>query len=140
MHLALGTQVWLACRPTDMRKGFDSLATHVKEVLRADPFSGHLFMFRGKRGDYLKLLYWDGSGLCLLPSQPGHPRAKAFLPCPAFSTHASRGIDVSVFPTIFLPPLFQPRKWPFSRDTTDAVGSVKLPRPLSTSGSLRPFA
>lgn len=49
MHLALGTQVWLACRPTDMRKGFDSLAAHVKEVLRADPFSGHLFVFRGKR-------------------------------------------------------------------------------------------
>ena len=65
MHLAPGTQVWLACRPTDMRKGFDSLAAHVKEVLRADPFSGHLFVFRGKRGDYLKLLYWDGSGLCL---------------------------------------------------------------------------
>ena len=48
-----------------MRKGFDGLAAQVTNVLRADPFSGHLFLFRGKRGDYLKCLYWDGSGLCL---------------------------------------------------------------------------
>ena len=56
MQLAPGTQVWLACRPTDMRKGFDGLAAQVKKVLRADPFSGHLFVFRGKRGDYIKVL------------------------------------------------------------------------------------
>jgi hypothetical protein len=60
-HLAAGTQVWLACRPTDLRKGFDGLAAQVEGVLRSDPFSGHLFVFRGKRGDYLKALYWDGS-------------------------------------------------------------------------------
>src|SRR5271156_2786191 len=65
MQLVAGTQVWLACRPTDMRNGFDGLAAQVKNVLSADPFSGHLFVFRGKRGDYLKALYWDGSGLCL---------------------------------------------------------------------------
>jgi transposase len=65
MQLAPGTQVWLACRPTDMRKGFDGLAAQVTEVLRADPFSGHLFVFRGKRGDRMKILHWDGSGLCL---------------------------------------------------------------------------
>jgi transposase len=65
MQLAPGTQVWLACRPMDMRKGFDGLAGQVTEVLRADPFSGHVFVFRGKRGDRMKLLYWDGSGLCL---------------------------------------------------------------------------
>jgi transposase len=65
MHLAPGTQVWLACRPTDLRKGFNSLAALVQEVLRGDPFSGHLFVFRGKRGDYAKVLYWDGTGLCL---------------------------------------------------------------------------
>jgi transposase len=65
MQLAHGTQVWLVCRPTDMRKGFDGLAAQVKNVLSADPFSGHLFVFRGKRGDYVKILHWDGSGLCL---------------------------------------------------------------------------
>jgi transposase len=48
-----------------MRKGFDGLAAQVSTILHADPYSGHLFVFRGKRGDYLKVLYWDGSGLCL---------------------------------------------------------------------------
>ena len=65
MQLVPGTQVWMACRPTDMRKGFDGLAAQVTEVLQADPFSGHLFVFRGKRGDHVKILYWDGSGLCM---------------------------------------------------------------------------
>jgi transposase len=60
-----GTRVYLACRPTDMRKGFDGLAAQVTTVLEADPFSGHVFVFRSKRGDYVKILHWDGSGLCL---------------------------------------------------------------------------
>jgi len=46
-----------------MRKGFDGLAAQVQTVLKADPFSGHLFLFRGKRGDLLKALWWDGQGL-----------------------------------------------------------------------------
>jgi transposase len=64
-QLAPGTKVYLACRPTDMRKGFDGLASQVTEVLHADPYAGHLFVFRGKRGDRIKILHWDGSGLCL---------------------------------------------------------------------------
>lgn len=62
---APGTRVYLACRPISMRKGFDGLAAEVSNILKADPFSGSLFIFRSKRGDYLKVLYWDGSGLCL---------------------------------------------------------------------------
>ena len=65
MQLAPRTQVWLSCRPTDMRKGLDGLSSEVKNVLLTDPFSGHLFVFRGKRGDRMKMLHWDGSGLCL---------------------------------------------------------------------------
>ncbi|MDR3436318.1 IS66 family insertion sequence element accessory protein TnpB [Telmatospirillum sp.] len=65
IQFAPNTRVYLACRPVDMRKGMDGLAAQVAHVLKADPFSGHLFLFRGKRGDYLKLVYWDGSGLCL---------------------------------------------------------------------------
>ena len=61
-----GTRVWLAAGPTDMRRGFDGLAAIVQEKLDADPFSGHLFVFRGRRGDLIKLLWWDGDGLCLL--------------------------------------------------------------------------
>jgi transposase len=60
-----GTKVYLACRPVSMRYGFDGLAAQVKQVLAANPFSGHLFLFRSKRADYLKILYYDGTGLCL---------------------------------------------------------------------------
>ena len=66
--LPAGTRVWLAAGVTDMRKGFDSLAAQVQSVLGQDPFSGHVFCFRGRRGDLVKLLWWDGDGLCLLPS------------------------------------------------------------------------
>ena len=65
IQLVPGTKVYLACRPVSMRYGFDGLAAQVSQVLGADPFSGHLFLFRSKRADYLKCLYWDGSGLCL---------------------------------------------------------------------------
>jgi len=65
ISLAPGTKVFLACRPVDLRNGFDGLAAKVQQMIGADPFSGQLFLFRGKRGDYLKALYWDGSGLCL---------------------------------------------------------------------------
>jgi len=58
-------RVYLACGPTDMRKGFDGLAAAAQEHLRQDPCSGAVFAFRGKRGDRVKLLWWDGQGFCL---------------------------------------------------------------------------
>lgn len=63
--LSAGTRIWLACGVTDMRKGFDGLAAIVQLQLADDPFSGQLFVFRGRRGDRVKLLWWDGDGLCL---------------------------------------------------------------------------
>jgi hypothetical protein len=66
--LPAGTRVWLAAGATDMRKGFDSLAAQAQTVLGQDPFSGHVFCFRGRRGDLVKLLWWDGDGLCLFAS------------------------------------------------------------------------
>jgi transposase len=60
-----GTRVWLAAGVTDMRKGFDGLALRVQEVLKRDPHCGHLFVFRGKRGDLIKLIWHDGQGMCL---------------------------------------------------------------------------
>lgn len=64
--LPAGSRVWLAAGVTDMRAGFNSLAAKVQSVLERDPFSGHVFVFRGKRGDLLKVLWWSGDGLCLL--------------------------------------------------------------------------
>jgi transposase len=60
-----GTRVWLAAGFTDMRKGFDGLAVCVQEVMKNDPHSGHVFVFRGKRGDLIKLIWHDGQGMCL---------------------------------------------------------------------------
>ena len=57
IHLALGT--------TDMRKGMDGLSLLVQQVLRHDPFSGHLFLFRGRSAALVKILMYDGNGLCL---------------------------------------------------------------------------
>jgi len=60
-----GVRVWLATGHTDMRKGFDGLALLVQETLRRNPHSGNLFVFRGRRGDLLKVLWHDGQDLCL---------------------------------------------------------------------------
>jgi len=65
LALAAGTKVYLACKPVSMRKGFDGLAALTRDVFDADPFSGHLFLFRGKGADYFKAIFWDGSGMCL---------------------------------------------------------------------------
>jgi len=69
-----GTRVWLACGHTDMRKGMDGLAMLAQQVLAEDPFSGALFAFRGKRGSLIKLLWFDGQGMCLFSKrlEKGH--------------------------------------------------------------------
>jgi len=58
------TQIWIAAGVTDLRRGFTGLSATVQTVLQ-DPFSGHVFVFRGRLGDLIKLLWWDGDGLCL---------------------------------------------------------------------------
>lgn len=63
--LPAGVKVWLATGPTDMRKGFDGLALAVQETLKRDPHCGHLFVFRGRRGGLIKVLWHDGQGMCL---------------------------------------------------------------------------
>jgi transposase len=63
--LPSGTRIWIACGVTDLRNGFDGLAARVQMQLSEDPFSGQLFVFRGRKGDRIKVLWWDGDGLCL---------------------------------------------------------------------------
>lgn len=65
LSLPLPVRIFLCAQPADMRKSFDGLAQMVREFLGGDPLSGHLFVFRSKRGDRLKLLYWDGDGLAI---------------------------------------------------------------------------
>jgi transposase len=65
MRLGAGTRIWIVAGVTDLRRGFVGLSGMVQTVLKDDPFSGQVFVFRGRRGDLIKLLWWDGDGLCL---------------------------------------------------------------------------
>lgn len=69
-----GVRVWLATGHTDMRKGFASLALIVQETLKRDPHGGHLFVFRGRRGDLIKVIWHDGQGACLYTKRLDHGR------------------------------------------------------------------
>ncbi len=61
----VGAKVLIALRPVDFRKGMDGLAALVRETLGANPFGGVIYVFRSKRADRVKLLFWDGTGLVL---------------------------------------------------------------------------
>lgn len=65
LSLPLPVRIFLCTQHADMRRSFDGLAQMVREHLGADPLSGHLFVFRSKRGDRVKLLYWDSDGLAI---------------------------------------------------------------------------
>lgn len=64
--LPAGTRIWIAAGVTDMRCGFQGLASKVEATLQESPFSGHVFVFRGRRGNMIKLLWSSGDGLWLL--------------------------------------------------------------------------
>ena len=59
------TQIWIAAGVTDLRRGFTGLSGMVQTKLDQDPFSGQVFVFRGRRGHLIRVLWWDGDGLCL---------------------------------------------------------------------------
>ena len=65
LSLPPSVQIFVATEATDMRCSFDGLSTLVADVLEENPLSGHLFVFRNRRGDRVKVLYWDRSGYCL---------------------------------------------------------------------------
>lgn len=65
LNLPPAVRIFVATQPTSMHLSFDRLAALAREVLQQDPFSGHLFVYRNRRGDKVKLLYWDRSGFCL---------------------------------------------------------------------------
>jgi transposase len=65
ISLPAGTMIWIAAGVTDLRRGFTGLSAIAQTTLEQNPYSGHVFVFRGKRGDLIKLLWWDGDGLCL---------------------------------------------------------------------------
>ena len=65
LTLPPSVRIFIASQPADMRRSFDGLAAMVRDFLGRDPLSGHIFVFRNKKGDKAKVLFWDRSGLCL---------------------------------------------------------------------------
>lgn len=65
LSLPSALRIFVAVEPADMRKGFDGLAQLVREVIAQDPLSGHLFVFRNRRRDRVKILYWDRDGFAI---------------------------------------------------------------------------
>ena len=65
LNLPPSVRIFISSVPADMRRSFDGLSAMTDQVLKRDPLSGHLFVFRNKRGDRVKILYWDRSGYCL---------------------------------------------------------------------------
>lgn len=80
MDRAQGARIWIASEATDMRCGFDRLAERVTAVIGEDPLSGHLFLFRSRRGDRLKILHWDRDGFVVWYKRLEEGVFK--LPCP----------------------------------------------------------
>ena len=76
-----GVRVWLATGHTDMRRGMNGLALQIQEVLKRDPYGGHLFVFRGRRGDLIKVLWHDTPGTCLFSKRL--ERGRFIWPSPA---------------------------------------------------------
>ena len=80
-------KIWLAAGVTDMRRGFNGLAVQTEQVLGGDPYSGHLFLFRGRRGDQIKMIWWDGQGACLFTKRLERPE-----PCAACDADGRSGL------------------------------------------------
>ncbi|MFT6224311.1 MAG: transposase [Paracoccaceae bacterium] len=63
--MSADAKIWLAAGVTDMRRGVTGLVAQTGQVLAGDPYSGHLFLFRGRRGDQIKMIWWDDQGAYL---------------------------------------------------------------------------
>lgn len=64
-NLSPSVRIFVCTKPVDMRRSFDGLFGLVQGMLQQDPFSGHLFLFRSRRGDFIKLLWWDLDGFAI---------------------------------------------------------------------------
>lgn len=91
LNLSELVRIYVCLSPTDMRKSFDSLVALVREGLDYDPLSGHLFVFRSRRGDRIKLLWWDRDGLTLYYRR----LEKGTFRFPAANDLQARSIEVS---------------------------------------------
>ena len=102
---------------TDMRKGFNGLSAPAEKILQEDPFSGHLFVFRGRRGDLLKIVWWDGQGACLFSKRLERGR---------FVWPAAKDGKISVTP-VQLSMLLEGIDWRLPQKTWTPLAAGNLP-------------
>jgi transposase len=100
--LRLPARVFLCLAATDMRKSFDSLAALVTATMAADPLSGDLFVFRGKRGDRLKMLYFDGDGYALWYKRLEEGTFRFPEPLPVTSKQGDAGLAIRAAELVML--------------------------------------
>jgi transposase len=86
-------RVWLAAGHVDMRRGFPGLAMLVQEQLKTDPHAGHLFVFRGRRGDLIKIIWHDGQGACLFSKRL--ERGRFIWPAASGTTPADASVAIT---------------------------------------------
>jgi len=88
-----GVRVWLAVGHTDMRRGMGGLALQVQQVLGRDPHAGDLYVFRGRRGDLVKIVWHDGLGMSLYAKRL--ERGRFIWPAPAAGSVAISGAQLA---------------------------------------------
>lgn len=86
-------RIYLATTPTDLRKGFDGLSAAVMQILGEDPTSGHLFVFRNRRGDQIRIIFWDRTGYCIFAKRLAQGRFH--LPSPTSSDARHVEVDAA---------------------------------------------
>lgn len=86
-------RIYVAATPTDMRKSFDGLSAAVTQVIGEDPTSGHLFVFRNRRGDQIRVLFWDRTGYCIFAKRLA--RGRFHLPLPSTSNVSHVEVDAA---------------------------------------------
>jgi len=121
-----GARIWLAAGVTDLRRGFDGLAALVQTQLAEDPFSGQIFIFRGRRGDLLKVLWHDGDGMCLFAKRL--ERARFIWPQATSGTVALTSAQLSM--------LLEGIDW--VRRETDARQRVQVPHDEGVANRIDP--
>jgi transposase len=87
LTLPPSVRVYVAAEPTDLRKSFDGLSTQVAQRFGADPLCGHLFVFLNRRGDQVRILFWDRTGYCIVGKKLAQGRFRLGRELPEATTH-----------------------------------------------------
>jgi transposase len=141
LTLPPSVRVYVAAQPTDLRKSFDGLSSMVAETFGQDPLCGHLFVFRNRRGDQIRVLFWDRTGYSILGKKLAHGRFHLARDVVAGATHVEvESAELSLMLEGFdLSDAVRRKRWrPQKRGTTDAArpgvpGSLPSPYAAATA-------